>query len=527
MRILLINPPHPAIGSRIPDEHLPPLGLLSIGGPLLDAGHTVQLLDAEFGPMSLPAIVQHAASLAPDAVLIGHSGSSSAHPVVSELTRLFKPAMPAVPIIYGGVYPTFSWERILAEEPQIDVIVRGEGEETVVRLADALERHLDLGAVAGLAYRRDGRACATPPAPVPRDLDALRIAWELIDHRRYTYWGNRRAVVVQFSRGCPHACTYCGQHDFWKTWRHHDPHLFAAEIARLHREQGVEVFNLADENPTASREAWRAFLEALVAENVPVILVGSTRADDIVRDADLLPLYKKAGVARFLLGIEHSNEETLRKIRKGGTVAKDRAAIRLLREHGILSMATFVVGFEEERDVDYLRGLQRLLAYDPDQIQLLYASPHHWTPFARSEAHRRVIQTDLRKWDYKHQVLATRHVPPWRVLCWVKFIEAVMQGRLRALKRLFLHPDAGLRAANRWYYRIGRRVWPYEILHFLFHDRRTAKGPTLGEFLALRAVGRRQRMPQEDLLTDSGAAVPPFSRAAFWALPGGSTAPRT
>ena len=55
MKILLLNPPHPAIGSRIPQEHLPPLGLLALGGPLLDAGHQVRLLDAEFGPMTWSA----------------------------------------------------------------------------------------------------------------------------------------------------------------------------------------------------------------------------------------------------------------------------------------------------------------------------------------------------------------------------------------------------------------------------------------------------------------------------------------
>src|ERR671916_155723 len=59
MRILLINPPHTAIGSRIPREHLPPLGLLAVGGPLLDDGHEVRLLDAEFGPMSTYDIVEH------------------------------------------------------------------------------------------------------------------------------------------------------------------------------------------------------------------------------------------------------------------------------------------------------------------------------------------------------------------------------------------------------------------------------------------------------------------------------------
>jgi len=86
MRILLINPPHPAIGSRIPREQLPPLGLLSIGGPLIDTGHHVELIDAEFGPMAFADIVAQAVARAPDAVLLGHSGSTSGHPVVSALT---------------------------------------------------------------------------------------------------------------------------------------------------------------------------------------------------------------------------------------------------------------------------------------------------------------------------------------------------------------------------------------------------------------------------------------------------------
>src|SRR3954449_7306840 len=76
MRILIINPPHPSIGSRIPREHLPPLGLLSIGGPLLDAGHDVQLVNGEFGPMRLEEILQEVEEFNPDAVLIGHSGST-------------------------------------------------------------------------------------------------------------------------------------------------------------------------------------------------------------------------------------------------------------------------------------------------------------------------------------------------------------------------------------------------------------------------------------------------------------------
>lgn len=482
MRALLVNPPHPAIGSRIPHEHLPPLGLLAIGGPLLDDGHTVRLLDAEFGPMPTAEIARQATAWRPEVVLIGHSGSTSGHPIVAEVARALRQVLPRVPLIYGGVFPTYHWREILSTEPQVDVIVRGEGEATALRLLRALEEGESLDDVQGIAFRKDGAPHATPNAPVIENLDDFRVGWELIEPARYSYWGDLQAVVVQFSRGCPHHCNYCGQRAFWTQWRHRNPVLFAREVAWLHRAHGVQVFNLADENPTANRPAWQAFLEALIAENVNVTLVGSTCAADIVRDADILHLYKKAGVARWLLGIENCDENTLRRIRKESTPTTDRLAIQLLRRHGILSMATWVIGFEEERDRDYWRGLRQLVSYDPDQIQILYATPHRWTPFFAQQAGRRVIQPDARLWDYKHQVLATRHMAPWRVFVWAKFIESVMQLRPRSLWRLFTHPDRAIRAAQRWYYRIGRKVWPYEVRRFFFRDRRIKNGPTLAEF---------------------------------------------
>lgn len=533
MRVLLINPPHPSIGSRIPHEHLPPLGLLSIGGPLIDAGHEVRLIDAEFGPMSVHQIVAEAVTFAPQAVLVGHSGSTSGHPSAMQVTRGIHEALPGAQIGYGGPFPTYHWREILAEEPQIDVIVRGEGEETVVQVIEAFETGRPLKDVSGIAFNDAGVPRATAPARILDDLDRFRVGWELIDPRRYSYWGDRRAVVVQFSRGCPHQCAYCGQRLFWRRWRHRDPQKFAAELAWLHRAHGVEVVNFADENPTASRPAWRAFLEALIAEDVPLILVGSTRADDIVRDADILGLYKKAGVARFLMGIENTDAETLHKINKGSTTATDREAIRLLRRHGILSMAAYAVGFEEETDGYLWRALKQLLLYDPDQIQVVYATPHRWTPYFSDAADRRVIQTDLSKWDYKHQVLATRHVPPWRILVWVKLIEAVMQLRPRALRRLLAHPDPELRAAMKWYHRIGREVWTYEIRNFIFRDRRCQDGPTLARFWTSdsRATQRSDQatvkgppgVDRRDPVDASGAAFKlPLVRMPFRRLVGGS-----
>ncbi len=458
--------------------------------------------------MSLGDIVSQAIKYGPDAVLLGHSGSTSGHPSASRIVRALRDVLPESWIVYGGVFPTYHWAQIMEQEPGVDSIVRGEGEETIVRLIYALEQRQSLENVPGIVFRAGavpgarrasdqhfspGVVKANPPAPVIRDLDACRVGWELIDHRRYTYYGKRRAAVVQFSRGCPHRCHYCGQHGFWRAWRHRDPVKFAAELARLYHEQGVELINFADENPTASRLAWKVFLEALISHRVPLILIGTTRAGDIVRDADILHLYKQAGVARFLLGLESTDDATLQAIHKGSTKAIDREAIRLLRKHGIISMAAWVAGFAQEKDSDYWRTLRQLLSYDPDQIQALYATPHSWTPFALQEAQHRVVQTDLSRWDYKHQVLQSAYVPNWRVLLWVKIIEAVCQLRPKSLWRLLRHPEPLFRAGMRWYSNIGRRVWPYEIIHWLFYDRRTRHGPTLAEFLQGAWVPRQTR----------------------------------
>src|SRR5215469_3007534 len=155
MKILLLNPPHPAIGSRIPREHLPPLGLLSVGGPLLDAGHQVKLIDAEFGPMPVGRVVSEAGDYNPDAILLGHSGSTSGHPGGMRYARALRKALPQAWLLYGGVFPTYHWAQIMECEPDIDFIVRGEGEETIVRLVNALEREESLQSVTGIVFRAE------------------------------------------------------------------------------------------------------------------------------------------------------------------------------------------------------------------------------------------------------------------------------------------------------------------------------------------------------------------------------------
>ncbi|MBQ6655991.1 MAG: cobalamin-dependent protein [Ottowia sp.] len=498
MKVALVNVAHPAIGSRMAGEHLPPLGLLAIGGPLLDAGHDVQLFDGDFDNTPPAQLAEQVAAARPDAVLFGHSGSSSAQPVLDEVSRRVHALLPTAHIIFGGVYPTYHWEEILRRQPHCGAIVRGEGEETTLQLINALERGTPLDTVRGIAWRCAGVPVCNAPAPIICNLDAHRTAWELMGQRRYTYWGGQRAALYQLSRGCTHACTYCGQRFFWRKWRCRDPQKAAAEIAMLYREYGVRVINFADESPAENQAAWRAFLEALIAERLDgLALVGSIRAEHIVRDEAFLHLYRQAGFERFLLGLESYDEAVLARIQKGSDTREDARAIQLLRQHGILSMATLGVGFGDERFADFWRTLRSLLRYDPDQIQFMYATPHRWTPYYKQVQERAICQRDQRKWDYRHQVLAPEHMPPWAVTLCVKTMEAIMQARPRAIWRTLVQPDARRRAAMRWYSRIGLRVWFTELWRALVTDGQARQRTTVAQFWAQGAA--REEAPLETI----------------------------
>ena len=143
----------------------------------------------------------------------------------------------------------------------------------------------------------------------------------------------------------------------------------------------------------------------------------------------------KAGWERFLLGWRTPTRQTLQLIRKGGSDhdrprgdPPDAPARHPLDG----DLGGRLRGGDRSRSTGAACG--SCSSYDPDQIQMLYVTPHRWTPYL--PARRRtasVIQTDRRRWDYKHQVLATRHMPPWRVLLWFKFTEMVLQSRPKAL----------------------------------------------------------------------------------------------
>lgn len=472
MKVLLVNPPYQTLTSNVGVGHQVPLGLLMVGGSLIDAGHRVRLLDAECGHVSTDDIVDAARAFGAEVVMTGHAGSTPAHPVCLETLRAVKAACPDTVTIYGGVYPSYHAAAIIDAEPCVDVVVRGEGEATARDAVDKLAAFGRAGfhGVQGIAFRgADGRAVMTPPRPPIRDLDAYRVGWELIDDwDAYTCFGLGRAAIVQFSRGCPHRCTYCGQHAFWVKWRHRDVTRFVDEVEWLARKRGVRFLTLADENPTTRKDVWAALLTELARRKLPVHFFATIRATDIVRDADLMPLYRDAGILYVLMGIESTRDEVLRDVRKGSTTRHDFEACRLLKRHGIYSILGHIVGLGDESWQTFRDARQALARYDGDYLNAMYVTPHDWTPFGKTGLERReVVEPDVGKWDYRHQVLAEEKLRPWQLFLAVKWLELCFHLRPARVLSILRERDPFRRKQLLWTAMHTGAVWGGEIAEFV------------------------------------------------------------
>ncbi len=515
MRIMLINPPYVTITSRVGVGHQIPLGLLAIGGALLDGGHDMTLLDAEVKHLSDDDIIARIHDVDPDVVMTGHAGSTPAHPTCMRMLKTIAAMRPDIISVYGGVYPTYHSRHILQTNPAVDIIVHGEGEAAAVDVADALatgdpNTQRSLRHVLGISFRTDDGAIVRTADRAPiRCLDDFRVGWELIDDwDRYQCFGLGRAAIVQFSRGCPHRCSYCGQHGFWNRWRHRDPEELADEIAWLHREHDIRFITLADENPTTSPKLWRQFLQAVAARNVDVQFFATIRADDIVRDADILDLYRRAGVLYVLLGIDTTNPRIMYAVQKRSAVTTDQRACELLRAHRIRSIIAQIVGLGDETPSSLKQTRRALATYKGDLLNVMYATPHTWTAFAQQRADHRIMQNDQRWWDYRHQILQSTAMKPWQLFAAVKWMEFTFHARPSRLLRLLAEPDSRMRVQLWWTALHIGGVWVAEIWECLRAVRFAAQPRQLREWLSTSDHANNQEQRSMPIIEVSVSATP-------------------
>lgn len=484
--IVLLTPRRRFIANRAGLGYQVPLGLVFLGGPLLAAGHRVRLIDNDVRGWSDARLARELAADPPDCVLLGHTGSTAAHPVAMHTAARLRAHFPTLTLVYGGVYPTYAHQAVLRDHPALDAVVRGEGEATVVELAAALDagrsggRSPDLSGILGLTWRRgrerDAEIVVNANRPPLRNLDAYPPGWALVRWDDYHLFGFGRAAGMQLSRGCPLRCSYCGQWNFWRQWRHRSPANVVAELETLVNRYGVRIVWFADENFAADREVAREVLELIVARGLRLSLNVNLTAADVVRDADLLPLYKRAGVDNVIMGIEALDDTLVAQVGKDNPVAVSQQAVRLLRANHIVSLTNVIYGLQHESAATLWQTFRRLLTLDSDVLNAVYLTPHFWTPAGRAVTAAEVVQPDPARWTYRNQVIATPHLRPWQLFWGVKLTEALFHLRPRALGRLLAAPDARFRQVLRAYVAVGARVVVAEVLEFLFATRLVRAG---------------------------------------------------
>ena len=351
MRIVLIHPNYHCGGAEIAGNW-PPAWAAYLTGALKNAGYTdVHFIDAMTHNIDDDALERLLAEQeAPD--IIGCTCITPSIYKAENTLRIAKKLHPNAVTVLGGPHATFMYRQVLSEAPQIDVIVRGEGEEILLNLVRAVQEKRwlrDRRSIRGLAFRDGDEVVATPAHPPIKDLDTLTPDWSILDWSKYTYIPlNARVAVPNFARGCPFTCSFCSQWKFWRTYRTRSPKKFVDEIEMLVKEQDVGFFILADEEPTIHREKFIALCEELIERDLGIKWGINTRVTDILRDEDVLPLYRRAGLVHVSLGTEAAAQLNLERFRKETTVAQNKKAIQLLRAHGIVAEAQFIVGLENE-----------------------------------------------------------------------------------------------------------------------------------------------------------------------------------
>jgi len=475
-RVLLVNPARHFIANQNGLGYLTPLGLVCIGGPLIEAGFTVKLIDHDAYGWSFKKLIKEVGKFQADYVLLGHSGSTASHKVALKTIHEIKTVYPHIKIIYGGVYPTYADQSILRECRDVDFIVRGEGEQTIVGLIRTLENNGELEYVDGVTWRKGDQIIANRPRTPIKDLDEYRPGWELLDWSLYKMFGFERAAGLQFSRGCTLTCSYCGQWMFWKKWRHRSPENLVEQMRILSQEYGVKLIWFADENFSADKDTVKRLLELIIAARLDLSLNINMTAADVVRDADIIHLYKAAGIDYIVMGVESLKDDIIVNIRKNNPFETSKEAVRLLRQNNIISLTNIIYGLEEESWETIWEKFKGLLELDSDILNAMYLTPHFWTSQGKTVKPSDIIQSDLNKWSYRNQVIATPKLKPFELFIGVKLTEALFHLRPRALKRLFFGTDKRYLKIMRSSMLVGIKVILAEIFEFMFQTKFTPQG---------------------------------------------------
>jgi len=338
MRVLLINPPFPF-------EEMPtaPLGLTSLAAYLLRSGVEVFIEDCVVHPHSRDRVRENLARWAPD--VVGATAVTMNVKAALGVLGDYRREAPGLFTVMGGPHVTFDAQGILAANPFVDVVVRGEGEITFSELLAAVEAGTPLAPVQGISYRSEGGVVHNPDRPLMADLSDLPLpARHLVPVSRYRALGFPITMIT--SRGCPYECIFCvGRRMVGRKVRYLPVGRVLDEFEALVRMDFSQIC-IVDDLFTANQARCLRICDGILERGIVFPWSAFARVDTI--SPDLLARMKAAGCTSLCFGVESGNQGILDRIKKRTTVEQCRRAGELCQQAGIVALMSFILGLPGE-----------------------------------------------------------------------------------------------------------------------------------------------------------------------------------
>jgi radical SAM superfamily enzyme YgiQ (UPF0313 family) len=372
---------------------------------LQERGHQVQMIDVRDGPEK---ISQRLARRQP--LVVGFSLIFQVFlPQFRRVASFLRASGVTSHFTIGGHFPSLCHDEVLAQFPELDSVVRYEGEITLTELVERLVQRRDWRDVPGIVYLREGEIVETEPRPLVQDLDSLPFPYRPFDPEQI---GGFPTLPLLASRGCARRCSFCSIHTFYRTApgkvvRVRKPAKVIEEMLYLHRHHGVRVILFQDDDFPLWGSVGRRWADELVSRMYDAGLVErllwkiSCRAEYI--EHDLFTKLRDAGLFLVYMGIESGTEEGLKVLNKQMTVEQNIQAIETLKQLGIQVSYGFMLfdpssSFESVRE--NLRFLRRMVGDGRAAATFSRMLPYGGTPIRDTLKKEGRLRGDLTRPDY-------------------------------------------------------------------------------------------------------------------------------
>jgi anaerobic magnesium-protoporphyrin IX monomethyl ester cyclase len=373
VKIALVNPP-PPLGAFVHYQS-PLIGLAYMAAVLEKNGYEVTVVDCPPLNMTYEDLKREIVSFEPD--IVGITSVTVTFSSALQAARVIKESYPKALIVLGGPHVTVLDEQALSEHPETDVVVRGEGEQTMLELVDLVsESNLkNLDKVAGITFRKNGRIVHTPDRPFIENLDEMPYpAYKYFPLTKYRYFGKLILPIIS-SRGCPFQCTFClAPRMAGKRFRARSPKSVVDELEWLRNTYKADAFTFHDETFTYDKKRVFEICEEIKGRNIGLPWDCSTRVDQVSRE--LLSAMRDANCQLVSFGVESGSQKILNAMKKGTTVERNEKAIRWAKEVGLSVSVSVIIGYPGETADTLKQTMDFIRRTKPDSVLISLATPY-------------------------------------------------------------------------------------------------------------------------------------------------------